>query len=349
MTDLALGIWRRMHQHLMFAVSDPGAQLTLNDASVAPLFEPPVGVAHLDRGSNLSFETTDKLQKQHAGRGGAKHGVMGALDRLCRNKEGWGPVAQQRDLDFTPCFQDAALTIAPALLLALCAGNVLVKLAKQEPRALTKASKTILNVKNILLGIAALCAALSVSLQYGTLKHPLKNISFWASIALFVSYALALPVQHFNHTRERRSSTVLLFFWLFHLVANMVRLRTMASYPSPPISENLLEFALLAARTSLVVVVFALECAGVEVGQEKPSTKPSGNGALPTSAIASARPRPQTSESGFSVMSDSSYDPVDAEKECPENVANIFSRLSFHWMQPLMSVSLVQPLCCFPS
>ncbi|PWN90969.1 hypothetical protein FA10DRAFT_230362 [Acaromyces ingoldii] len=263
---------------------------------------------------------------------------MGALDKLCRNKEGWGPVAQQRDLDFTPCFQDAALTIAPALLLALCAGNVLVKLAKQEPRVLTKASKTILNVKNILLGIAALCAALSVSLQYGTLKHPLKNISFWASIALFVSYALALPVQHFNHTRERRSSTVLLFFWLFHLVANVVRLRTMASYPSPPISEMILEFALLAARTTLVLVVFALECAGVEVGQEKPSTKPSGNGALPTSAIASARPRPQTSESGFSVMSDSSYDPVDAEKECPENVANIFSRLSFHWMQPLMSL-----------
>lgn len=41
------------------------------------------------------------------------------LESICRNKEGWGPTSQYRDFDFTPCFQDVSLWIAPVAILAL--------------------------------------------------------------------------------------------------------------------------------------------------------------------------------------------------------------------------------------
>lgn len=41
------------------------------------------------------------------------------LRRLCRRPEGWGPVSRLRDLDFTPCAEDAWLLALPAFVFAL--------------------------------------------------------------------------------------------------------------------------------------------------------------------------------------------------------------------------------------
>jgi len=41
------------------------------------------------------------------------------IESICRNQEGWGPTSSQRDFDFTPCFQEISLWIAPVALLAI--------------------------------------------------------------------------------------------------------------------------------------------------------------------------------------------------------------------------------------
>lgn len=46
----------------------------------------------------------------------------GASQRLCKNREGWGPVSQLRDLDLTPCAADAYLLAIPSVIFA-CFGE----------------------------------------------------------------------------------------------------------------------------------------------------------------------------------------------------------------------------------
>ncbi|UZJ53839.1 hypothetical protein CBS101457_003159 [Exobasidium rhododendri] len=262
------------------------------------------------------------------------------LDTLCHNKEGWGPVSSMRDLDFTPCFQDAALAVAPAFLLAFVASFTLSVLAAQPVKSLTKASHLLLVTKNWLLLLVGSCAALEVALNISTNKNAFRLITFYGSVASLASYVLAFPLQHLNHTRTRRSSSVLLFFWLFHIFASFIRIRTLATYPSPPIKDNIPFFVLQAARLSFVVIIFSLECVGVEVGGARPVEKKTSGANGFAHEAASQNPR----TSGFSHISEGSeterlHDHVEVEeKECPENFANIFSRLTFHWLQPLMSL-----------
>lgn len=279
--------------------------------------------------------------------------------RLCRSAEGWGPASPSRDLDFTPCFEDAVLTMAPVLLLAMCAATVLPQWNRTEPRPLTKMSQTILQLKDGILLAACLVAALQVSLAFGEHSSPLTAIPFWAALVQLAGYGLALPIQHLNHTRERRSSTILLLYWLVHIIFSALRLRTSVEYPSPPIQENTTNFVLQAVRLTLVVIIFALECVGVEIGGPRPASKDvdgkpvnarRGTSVLPTSLSNGNTARHHSHEdslvSNFSFISEESTDgqtrhskePAIEEKECPENTANIFSRLSFHWMQPMMSL-----------
>ncbi|CDU22833.1 probable YCF1-Vacuolar ABC transporter responsible for vacuolar sequestration of glutathione-S-conjugates [Sporisorium scitamineum] len=269
------------------------------------------------------------------------------LAKLCDNTEGWGPVSQQRDLDFTPCFQEAVSWIAPAFLLALFGGIQLAILTRQEQRPLTRTSRTLLCAKHVIVAALAVAAGFQASLSYGLFAGPGESLSFWSSIVGVLSYVLVLPLQHFNHTRSRRSSDVLLLFWLAHLLAGVVKLRTSLTPPSLPVKNQLIVFVPLVVRFILGIVAFALECAGVEVGAQddldhkRTSTVNShtnGNGyhAVPADANGSS----------FSAFTDTdaeanpaaSNDAVDSGKECPVVTANIFSRVTFHWMQPLMTL-----------
>lgn len=298
----------------------------------------------LNEATNLS--NTTSTSSGHSIIIGNDSNSASIFGRMCDNAEGWGPSSTVRDLDFTPCFQDAVFTIAPGILLAIIAAVTISQRMQMPAKPLSHASRTILTLKHVLVGVLCFCAALEVSLSFA--QNRLFSVGFLASLALLASYALSLPLQHYNHTRERRSSTVLLFFWLIHLIFSLIRIRTLVTFPSPPIQDNMVEFALRATRVSLVLIVFALECVGVEVGGPRPSAKgdpkktiANGNG--------TSRHQQQNSydslenPSAFSIQSSDSNDAEESradtgEKECPENVANIFSRLSFHWMQPMMSL-----------
>uniref|UniRef100_V5E5X8 Multidrug resistance-associated ABC transporter n=1 Tax=Kalmanozyma brasiliensis (strain GHG001) TaxID=1365824 RepID=V5E5X8_KALBG len=183
-------------------------------------------------------------------------------------------------------------------------------------------------------------------ITYGLFRKPGESIFFWSSAVGVLSYILALLLQHFNHTRSRRSSDALLFFWLAHVLAGIVKLRTSLTRPSLPIKDQLTTFVPFIVRFVFGIVAFALESAGVEfdsqddTSQKRTSstnTRSNGNGyhAVPGEGNGST----------FSVFSDpdeeanpATVEAVDAGKECPIATANIFSRVTFHWMQPLMTL-----------
>jgi ATP-binding cassette subfamily C (CFTR/MRP) protein 1 len=267
------------------------------------------------------------------------------LDHICHNKEGWGPLSPYRDLDFTPCFQDVALTVAPAALLIFFASINIAQMVQAPVRTLSRASHRILILKDVLLAVLSICAALELSLLVTTYSHPFTVLPLWASIASLASYILAFPLQHINHTRARRSSTILCFFWLYHILASLVRLRTLATYPSPPIHDNIMTFVLQSTRLSLVLIIFTLECVGIEVGGPRPSATLKANGVNGNGYSSITQDDPDRGASVFSNLSDGSAADAEAasgdplgEKECPENVANIFSRLTFFWLQPMMTL-----------
>ncbi|TKY85683.1 hypothetical protein EX895_005223 [Sporisorium graminicola] len=270
------------------------------------------------------------------------------LAKFCDNKEGWGPVSQQRDLDFTPCFQEAAFWVAPVFLLALFGGIQLAILSRKEKRPLTQASRTLLWTKHVVVAALALAAGFQASLSYGLFARPGDSLHFWSSVVGVLSYALVLPLQQFNHTRTRRSSDLLLIFWLAHLLAGVVKIRSSLTSPSLPVKHQLITFVPLVVRFSLGVVAFALECAGVEVGsrddmgRKRTSVAQSHSNGNGHHVV----PPADTNGSSFSVFTDTdaeaspaaSNDVADSGNECPVATANIFSRVTFHWMQPLMTL-----------
>lgn len=252
---------------------------------------------------------------------------------FCRSAEGYGPASAVRDLDFTPCFEDAALLLVPAIIFVAFAVLNILRLQRVTPKYLTKSSKQLLQAKHIVLATACLSALAQVLVVLFTTRRAVLSLPFWASLAVLASYTISLPLQHINHTRERRANTLLLLYWLFHILVLLTTLRTQVTYPSAPIKDRAFGFAMHAASLALIFIVFALECIGVEVGGERPSPgdgKPIGR-----------RPheRDDSMNSSFSFASDLSVGELAEEsKECPENTANIFSRLSFHWMHSMMSL-----------
>ncbi|CAO1628044.1 unnamed protein product [Parajaminaea phylloscopi] len=258
---------------------------------------------------------------------------------LCPDAEGWGPYSPTRDFDFSPCFQQSAFWIAPAVILALCAAFQLSWISRKPDRPLTSLSSILLTLKHALVLLAA--ATMLPALVMPIISGPI-TISFIASLATFCSYLLAIPLQHYNHKRTRRSSTILLFYWLAHIISAAIWIRTYLDRTSAR-HESTTGTALLAvfgARSVLILLVFAIECAGVEVGRktassinpvshharERDAQAPAGGGSAFASIPGDADPEAKT-------------EPVaQDELECPENTANVWSRLSFWWMNPMMKL-----------
>ncbi|KAN0064818.1 hypothetical protein ACQY0O_001875 [Thecaphora frezii] len=272
------------------------------------------------------------------------------FQRLCTNREGWGPVSPHRELDFTPCFQEAVFWAAPVFLLAIFGGLRLASFTRMEPRKLTSRSRALLQVKHILVALLALAAASQLSVTYSLFTKPGESIMFWSSLVGLAGYILVLALQHFNHTRTRSSSDTLLLFWLVHLVAGAIKLRTCLTAPSPPLRDQLATFIPFAVRLGLGFAVFLLECVGVEVGHARPdeSRKPAASVDQLEGGSLTAQYQPVNgggpNASGFSVFSDANseaapeFNTLGGAKECPVETANIFSRISFHWMQPMMTL-----------
>lgn len=245
----------------------PDLQLYLSPVLVHDAFQPDY------------LRASSKAQKQQA---------------LCGNIEGWGPISPFR-YDFTPCFLDVWITAVGFFGIVLGAAAIWYLLKKKTPAAVRKDWH--FHTKLSVIGILIVITALQACLQIEALPDIwFRDFRFWTSIIILCSMAVVGAVQILEHWRSRQPNGVVLFYWLFLLVAYGVKLRSLISQRT--FQARLPYFVTFCVGFGLAALEFALEY---------------------------LVPKKQ-----------SAYDALGDEDECPIEYADIFSILTFSWMTPLM-------------
>lgn len=213
---------------------------------------------------------------------------------LCGNAEGWGPLSPVR-YDFTPCFLDVWITTVSVLFGIVGGAGAVWYLHRQTKQDVGKNW-------HFYAKLAVLCGLLaSLALQAALQVEYYRNIwfgdfRFWTTIINIVSVAVIFYVQYIEHARTRNPNGVVLFFWLFMLIAFAVKLRSLISQQL--YREHVAYFATFCVSVALAAVEFVLEWL------------------VPKKL--------------------SAYDALGDEYECPYEYASVFSVLTFGWMTPMM-------------
>lgn len=122
------------------------------------------------------------------------------------------------------------------------------------------------------------------------------DFRFLTSVLTLVSLGVVFSVQWIEHRRLRNPNGVVLFYWLFLIIALLIKLRSLISQQI--YAEHLPFFVVYCVGTGLSIVEFGLEWL---VPKQK-----------------------------------SAYDALGDEDECPLEYATVFSILTFSWMTPMM-------------
>lgn len=233
-------------------------------------------------------------------------------------------------------------------------------------RARSTLSVHVLRAKDtIVLSLAALEMALIASRLWHTtpsIGSRWTTVEAWTPMVQLLAYGVAGVYQRINHTRTRRSSTILLFYWLSQVLSAPILLHTLLTPPSPPAREQWAALVYFSSRQLLILAVFAFECWGVEIGELTPSQKQEAaylDRLTRWNNVARFNGRPTVSPdqhddrrlSGISDSSDLSAsstfaatqtlgqeDGTSKARESPYSTANVFSRLTFYWIQPMMTL-----------
>ncbi|BGP13132.1 hypothetical protein JCM10213v2_001051 [Rhodosporidiobolus nylandii] len=238
--------------------------------------------------------------------------------------------------DLAPCFQATSVAALPVVLLAVAGGaqfpGLWTRYKAGQRERLSKEGKAVYGLK-----LALLAALVTVQVGYvivvaveahrnhnGGLKN---DARFPFGIFTLASYLFAHVLETVSHPVLPHSSTPLLFWSLLHLALSTISLRTFLIAPVPPHALRgtaLALFIFLVVRLSLLGAFFALECMGPQ-GWEGVSWRDF----VPFVASQGKIKLPD----GERVEGD---EDVWEQEECPKNRANIFSRLTFSWMTPMM-------------
>ena len=122
------------------------------------------------------------------------------------------------------------------------------------------------------------------------------DFRFWTTILTILSLCVIFYIQYIEHWRSRNANGVVLFYWLFLLIAYAVKLRSLIVQHIP--AEHLAYFIVFCVSVGLAALEFALEW----LVQKR--------------------------------LSD--YDALGDDDECPFEYADVFAVLTFSWMTPLM-------------
>ncbi|KAF9985753.1 hypothetical protein BGZ65_010009, partial [Modicella reniformis] len=137
------------------------------------------------------------------------------------------------------------------------------------------------------------------------------GIEFWSSVVEAMALTFALYLSVAENKKSFLASDVLLLYWLFSFAVTGVRFRTLISNCPGGVSLSIrpsassIEQNFVGARLGLFLAVFILECVRCD-------------------------PRIQLDESRY--------------EQCPEEKANVFSTISFHWVTDLMRAGYAKPL-----
>lgn len=260
---------------------------------------------------------------------GVHEAVAAAADAcgICDNTEGWGPVSPVRLFDLTPCFQAVMLWIVPGALFALLALLSLRELRAQPVVERDYESNSRLHEKDGVVGAITLLALAELVALY--MVHVDQDTSVASTLQLYTQafmvgcYVLCGVLQHVNHRRARRGSDAAQLFWFFHVFSVPIRMRTLLTPPSPSSLTMAAVMVPLVMRGVLAVVALLLESSDIEV-----------EGAIALSDDeADEEPVPSETDAALAAAPESPYD-----------TANLYSRISFSWMQPLMALGSVKYL-----
>ena len=218
----------------------------------------------------------------------------GKTQPFCGNNEGWGPISPYR-YDFTPCFLDVWISVVAVFGITFGAAAIWWFFRKTSPSPVSR-NWHFYSKLSVIVGLMV-TTALQACLQIKALPEIwYGDFRFWTSVITLGSLAVIGGVQYIEHWRSRQPNGVVLFYWLFLLIAFGVKLRSLISqqafHTRPPY------FITFCVSLSLAILEFALEY---------------------------LVPKKQ-----------SAYDALGDEDECPIEYADIFSILTFSWMTPLM-------------
>jgi ATP-binding cassette subfamily C (CFTR/MRP) protein 1 len=130
------------------------------------------------------------------------------------------------------------------------------------------------------------------------------DFRFWTSVLTIISLGVIFWIQWLEHARLRNANGVVLFYWLFLLIALSVKLHSLISQET--YKKHLPYFVAYCVGYGLSMVEFGLEWL---VPKKK-----------------------------------SAYDALGDEDECPIEYATVFSILTFSWMTPMMRYGYKQYL-----
>ncbi|KAG9024994.1 hypothetical protein FS837_005122, partial [Tulasnella sp. UAMH 9824] len=184
---------------------------------------------------------------------------------FCLNPEGWGPVSKQRAFDLTPCFEDAGLVGGSLAIIFLSSIYYTYQLRRHEIQPKNVKTRKWLVAKLFVLSLATLVAIAALVLTVNTSTDPLHDESVYiAALRAAVFPAVGLLTRS-NHTKTRRSSTIVLAFFPVYIVAQAQWIKT--SYESNGYTLT----PLAAVISGLIGVAFLanlLECKGPERAED---------------------------------------------------------------------------------
>ncbi|KAJ1856297.1 hypothetical protein GGH12_004868 [Coemansia sp. RSA 1822] len=228
------------------------------------------------------------------------------MDLLCPSSEGWGPLSPSRPVDFTTCFEHGVLvTGINALFLVMAVVRLrTLKHAPLLPRALVAGSMFWVKLS---LAVGTLAASVA-ELLFVIFAYPFV-CTFTVAMGLQTVAAVAAVRLHYcEQLRNRIASTLLLLFWLTTVLLALMRLRT-------AVSMDLVETQPAAVVANTLFMLAALATLALE-----------------------CQPKPH----GLYQLPDNDQD--DVELKSPEDRANVFSRLTFSWLTPLLEQGFRKPL-----
>ena len=213
---------------------------------------------------------------------------------LCGNPEGWGPLSPIR-YDFTPCFLDVWISSVAVFGIVAGAGAIWYLMKRRTSSLVGK--NWHFYTKLAIIGALIITTALQACLQIEALPGIwFRDFRFWTSIISIGSLAVIGAVQYLEHWRSRQPNGVVLFYWLFFLIAYVVKLRSLVAQEA--FNTRLPYFITFCVSLGLAALESVLEY--------------------------------------FVPKKKSAYDALGNEDECPIEYADVFSVLTFGWMTPMM-------------
>ncbi|OCF43197.1 metal resistance protein ycf1 [Kwoniella heveanensis CBS 569] len=268
----------------------------------------------------------------------------------------WPPkiVSSHRDLDFTQCFEHAVLLPVPLAIVILLGSAQIFFVSRRlkKPDAegglrwqeRTKRNKSIAKTKGYLLSISALFTLVSLGLSfYHVRQHALSTVHY---ALLLLAELTLVHVTALNHYTSRTSSSLVLIFWPAYLLIFFVRLRTMiitgdlGRHLTHTLSGRLLlareSFWFLSIVTGMIDFVFELYSPEKRWKKFSAPWKKQGKIAL--------EDEEDDEEEGVDCVDSLDGEGAvyakneNGEIESPISTANIYEKLTFSWLTPLLSL-----------